>query len=59
MAIERFEDIEAWRAARELTQEIYHATAQASFPRDYGLPRRNIIPRGGQPSPSWLTSLAP
>ncbi len=37
MAIERFEDIEAWRAARELTQEIYHATAQASFSRDYGL----------------------
>jgi four helix bundle protein len=37
MKIKRFEDIEAWQAARELTQEIYHATAQASFSRDYGL----------------------
>jgi four helix bundle protein len=37
MAIERFEEIEAWRAARNLTQEIYRATAQAGFGRDYGL----------------------
>jgi four helix bundle protein len=37
MAIERFEDIEAWKAARELTQQIYNATAQGNFSHDYGL----------------------
>ena len=37
MPIARFEEIEAWQAARELTQGIYQATAQASFSRDYGL----------------------
>jgi len=37
MAIERFEDIEAWKVARELTQQIYSATAQGEFTHDYGL----------------------
>ncbi|MEW6173120.1 MAG: four helix bundle protein [Bacillota bacterium] len=37
MAIERFEDIEAWRIARDLTQTIYQATGQQRFNRDYGL----------------------
>lgn len=37
MAIERFEDIEAWRAARELTRAIYRATAQGKFAKDFGL----------------------
>ena len=37
MAIERFEDIEAWKVARELSQKIYHATAQGQFTRDFGL----------------------
>lgn len=37
MAIERFEDIEAWQAARELTRQIYKATVQGQFTRDYGL----------------------
>jgi len=37
MAIERFEDIEAWKAARELTQQVYHATAKGQFARDFGL----------------------
>jgi len=37
MAIERFEDIEAWQAARELTRRIYKATAKEQFARDYGL----------------------
>lgn len=37
MGIERFEDIEAWRAARELSQEVYKITAQGQFTRDYGL----------------------
>ena len=37
MKINRFEDIEAWKAARELTQQIYKAAAQGNFTRDYGL----------------------
>lgn len=37
MAIERFEEIEAWKVARELTREIYHSTAQAGFAKDFGL----------------------
>jgi len=37
MGIERFEDIEAWKAARELSQEVYKITAQGQFTRDYGL----------------------
>ena len=37
MGIERFEDIEAWKAARELSQEVYKITAQGQFTHDYGL----------------------
>ena len=37
MAIERFEDIEAWKAARELTREIYALTRQEAFSKDFGL----------------------
>ena len=37
MKIERFEDIEAWKAARELTQQVYKAVAHERFARDYGL----------------------
>jgi len=37
MAIKRFEDIEAWKAARELTQAIYRLTAQGKFAKDFGL----------------------
>ena len=37
MAIEKFEDIEAWQAARELTRAIYKTTNQKGFGRDYGL----------------------
>lgn len=35
--IEKFEDIEAWQKARELTQEIYRITNQGSFAKDFGL----------------------
>jgi four helix bundle protein len=34
---DRFEDIEAWRRARELTKEIYVLTSAGSFSRDFGL----------------------
>ncbi len=35
--IERFEDLIAWRKARELTQAVYEVTRQGAFARDYGL----------------------
>jgi four helix bundle protein len=35
--IERFEDIEGWKKARELTRKIYIITAKGDFARDYGL----------------------
>jgi len=37
MAIERFEDIEAWQVARDLARRIYGAAAQERFNRDFGL----------------------
>ena len=37
MKIERFEDIEAWKAARKLTEEIYALTTQPRFAKDFGL----------------------
>ena len=37
MAIKRFEDIEAWQFARELTKQIYEVTKEGLFAQDYGL----------------------
>ena len=37
MKIERFEDIEAWQLARELTGKVYAITNKPGFARDYGL----------------------
>lgn len=37
MKIERFEDIESWQLARELTREVYSATKSRSFAKDGGL----------------------
>ncbi len=37
MKIERFEDIEAWQLARELTQAVYRLTRGAAFAKDFGL----------------------
>lgn len=37
MKIERFEDIEGWKLARELTREVYSATKVAGFAHDHGL----------------------
>ena len=39
----RFEEIEAWKTARELTRMVYSLTEQGSFARDYGL--KNQIQR--------------
>ena len=35
--IERFEDIEAWKAARELANFVYDLTGRPRFARDFGL----------------------
>jgi four helix bundle protein len=40
MRIERFEDIEAWQLARELTQMVYNVTKKPGFTKDYGLVRQ-------------------
>ena len=35
--IENFEDIEAWKKARELAREIYAISNEGAFARDFGL----------------------
>jgi hypothetical protein len=35
--IERFEDLEAWKKARETTKAIYAATSGGKFSRDFSL----------------------
>ena len=37
MRIERFEDIEAWQLARELTRKVYRLTKKPRFAEDRGL----------------------
>lgn len=36
-SFQRFEDIEAWQKARELTKEIYAMSNDGQFSRDFGL----------------------
>jgi len=40
MKIERFEDIEAWQLARELTRRVCHLTKRAEFSKDFGLKKQ-------------------
>ncbi len=40
MKIERFENIEAWQLARELTQKVYRLTKKPGFAKDYGLKKQ-------------------
>jgi four helix bundle protein len=35
--IQRFEEIEAWQTARELTREVYRVSGRGAFARDFGL----------------------
>jgi hypothetical protein len=35
--IEKFEDIQAWQLAREVTNLVYAASASGNFSRDFGL----------------------
>ncbi len=37
MKTERFEDIEAWQLAGELTRKVYELTKKPRFARDFGL----------------------
>lgn len=37
MGIERFEDIKAWQKARRLTQQVFRASGDGPFARDFGL----------------------
>lgn len=40
MRAERFEDLEAWQCARELTRSIYVLTRSRDFDRDFALARQ-------------------
>lgn len=40
MKIERFEDIEAWQLARELTHKVYRLTKKQGFEKDFELKRQ-------------------
>ena len=46
MKIVRFEGIEAWQLARELTRKVYGLTKKAGFSHDFGL-RRQIQDAAG------------
>jgi four helix bundle protein len=37
MKIKRFEELESWKKARRLTNQIYEATNSGAFMRDFGL----------------------
>jgi four helix bundle protein len=37
MPVNKFEDLEVWKLARELAQDIYKYTAVGEFSKDYGL----------------------
>ncbi len=37
MKISRFEEIESWKKARELTKAVYTTTARQKFSKDFGL----------------------
>jgi four helix bundle protein len=37
MKIRKFEDIESWKRARQLTNQIYQTTGTGKFARDFGL----------------------
>ena len=40
MRLSRFEEIEAWKAARQLTNDVYQATAATAFNQDHALLRQ-------------------
>jgi four helix bundle protein len=46
MKINRFEDIEAWQLARDLTRKVYNLTKKTEFAHDFGL-RKQIQDAAG------------
>ena len=40
MKIKRFEDIDVWQLARELTRKVYRLTKNPGFVKDYGLKKQ-------------------
>ena len=40
MKIKRFEDIDAWQLACELTRKVYRLTKNPGFVKDYGLKKQ-------------------
>jgi hypothetical protein len=47
MRIERFEDIETWQLARELTRKAYEWKKKTKFARDFCLKRK--VPLNSEP----------
>jgi hypothetical protein len=45
--IVRFEDIETWQTARELTRLVYDLTREGEFARDFGLSNRMQFAKKG------------
>ena len=37
MAIQAFEDLQVWKEARQITQEIYRLTRAGTFSKDFSL----------------------
>jgi hypothetical protein len=37
MAVGKFEDLDVWKEARRLSNELYAATRDAGFSKDFGL----------------------
>jgi four helix bundle protein len=71
MGVKKFEDLEIWKLARELTNKIYHVTNNGTFSKDYGLKdqiRRAAVSvmsnisegyeRGGNQELIWFLSIA-
>ncbi len=48
--VERFEDLEVWRAARDVVNAVYKASSNGAFARDYAL--RDQIRRAAVSIPS-------
>jgi len=40
MGIERFEDVEAWQLARDLTRKVYGLTKKTKFDHEFGLKKQ-------------------
>ena len=58
--IRRFEEIEAWQTARELTKRVYDLSSNGSFSRDFGLRdqmRRAAVSVMSNTSTTWTSGM--